>query len=243
MASSSGSSPAFLRPRYNPVRLGCGLLAWSLLATLPALAEMPGYLRAALDRFNPGVPAGWACTLTTTRNDYTLVERFDPSRPAGGQWTLLQCQGRAPTAEEAEKYKKSRPPGSPVGPQANFQKGDIEPGSLTLVREDDERAEFKGAFRDESTGADKMLGHLVLHLTVSKQRPHIEKYALSLSAPYAPVLGVKMNELQVESAYRPPGTDRPALPATHTSRFSGRILLISTAETLQVTFSDFARTP
>jgi hypothetical protein len=242
MASSSGSSHAFPRPRYNPVRL-CGvLLAWSL-ASLPVMAAMPAYLRTALDSFNPGVPAGWACTLTTTRNDHILVERFDPSRPTGGQWTLLQCQGRAPTAEEVEKYRKSRPPGSPVGPQANFQKGDIEPGSLTLVREDNEQAEFKGAFRDESSGADKMLGHLVLHLTVSKLRPHIEKYTLSLSAPYAPVLGVKMNELQVETAYHPPATDRPALPASHTSRFTGRILLISTQEDLQVTFSDFARTP
>jgi hypothetical protein len=214
-----------------------------ILATLPVWAEIPGYLRTALDSFNPGVPAGWACTIATTRNDYTLVERFDPSRPVGGQWTLLQCQGRTPTAGEVEKYKKSRPSSSPVGPQANFQKSDIEPGSLTLVREDDERAEFKGSFRDESTGADKMLGHLVIHLTVSKPQRHIEKYTLSLAAPYAPVLGVKMNELQVESAYLPPGTDRPALPATHTSRFTGRILLISTAETLQVTFSDFARTP
>jgi hypothetical protein len=224
------------------LRRGCSLLAFGL-ATLPALAAMPAYLRTALDKFTPGVPAGWACTITTTRNDFVLVERFDPSRPAGTQWTLLQCQGRAPTPEEVAKYAKSRPPGSPVGPQANFQKGDIEPGSLSLVSEDGERAEFKGAFRDEAAGADKMLGHLVLHLIVNKHQPHVEKYTLSLASPYNPVLGVKMNALQVEAAYLPPKADWPALPSTHTSHFTGRILLISTEESLRVTFSDFARTP
>lgn len=240
MASPSAAFPRFPCRKGSWVRHGCCLLVGSL-ATLTALAEIPGYLRAALDSFQPGVPAGWACTLTTTRNDYTLVERFDPSRPVGGQWTLLQYQGRAPTEEEAKKYRKSRPSDSSVGPQANFQKGDVEPGSLTLVREDAERAEFKGAFRDESAGADRMLGHLVLNLTVSKQRPHVEKYTLSLPEPYSPVLGVKMNELQVEAVYLPPESDRPPLPSTHTSRFVGRILLISTGEALRVTFSDFAR--
>jgi hypothetical protein len=217
-------------------------VAWSG-AVVPSFAALPGYLRTALDGFNPGVPAGWACTITTTRNNDTLVERFDPSRPPGGQWSLLQCHDRAPTMEEKEKYVQSRPPGSSVGPQATFQKSDIEPGSLTLVREDDERAEFKGAFRSESTGADKMLGHLVLHLTVNKHQPHIEKYTLSLDTPYSPVLGVKMNELQVTAEYLPPGTDRPSLPARQSSHFAGRILLIPTEETLRVIFSDFARTP
>lgn len=242
MVSSNGSSPAFPRPNFKWVRQGCGLLAW-VLTTLPALAEMPTYLRAALADFSPGVPPGWACTITTTRNADTLVERFDPSRAPGAQWTLLHCYGRAPTPDEVEKYAQSRPAGSPVGPQANFQKRDIEPGSLILVREDAERAEFQGAFRAESAGADKMLGHLVLHLTVTKQHPYIEKYTVSLATPYSPVLGVKMNELQVEAAFAPPEPARPSLPTTHSSRFAGRILLIPTAENLQVTFSDFTRIP
>ena len=166
-----------------------------------------------------------------------------PSQQSAGQWTLLQCHDRAPTAEEKEKYRESRPPGSSVGPQAVFQKTEIEPGSLTLVREDDERGEFKGAFRSEATGADKMLGHLVLHLTANKRRPHVEKYTLTLESPYSPVLGVKMNELQVEAQFLPPGTDRPSLPAKQTSHFMGRILLISNEEDLKVIFSDFARSP
>lgn len=242
MANLSGSSPACPRPKSKTGRLWWCLLAWSL-AALPATAEMPAYLRAGLANFLPGVPPGWACTITTTRNAETLVERFDPGQPPGGQWTLLQFRGRTPTKEEQEKYRQSRPPGTFVGPQANFQKADIEPGSLILESEDDERAEFKGSFRQESTGADKMLGHLVLHLTASKRSPYITKYTLTLATPYSPVLGVKMNELQVEATFTPPSSTHSSLPATHTSRFAGRILFIPTEENLRVTFSDFARIP
>jgi hypothetical protein len=242
MANLSGSSPASPRLLSKWAHLGWCLFVWSL-ATLPAFAEIPGYLRTALTDFTPGVPPGWGCTITTTRNKDSLVERFDPSFATGPQWILLQCHGRAPTAKEQEKYLHSRPPGSSVGPQANFQKADIEPGSLALVREDAERAEFKGAFRQESTGADKMLGHLILHLTVNKTRPHIEKYTLSLAEPYSPVLGVKMDDLQVEATYSAPDAARPSLPLSHTSRFAGRIFFISTEEALLVTYQDFARTP
>ncbi len=241
MASSNGLFPASLRPNSKRVRLsGCWCL-W-FLAALSASAEMPDYLRTALNGFTPAVPPGWACTITTTRNKDTLVERFDPSPATGHQWMLLQCHDRTPTSKEQEKYLRSRPPGISVGAQANFQKNDIDPGSLALVREDAERAEFKCAFRQESTSADKMLGHLVLHLTVNKTRPHIEKYTLSLAEPYSPVLGVKMDELQVEARYTAPGAARPSLPLSHTSRFAGRIFFISTEETLLVTYQDFAQT-
>lgn len=242
MANSSGSFPGCLRPATKKGRHWWCLLAWCL-AALPAAAEMPGYLRTALTDFHPGVPPGWACTITTTRNDSILVERFDASQAPGEHWTLLQFQGRAPTPKEQEKYRQSRPAGSIVGPQANFQKADIEPGSLVLANEDDERAEFKGSFRQESTGADKMLGHLVLHLTVTKRQPHIAKYILTLDTPYSPVLGVKMNELRVEANFTKPDPGHPSLPSTHTSRFAGRILFIPTKENLHVTFTDYVRAP
>jgi hypothetical protein len=242
MANSSGSSPASLRRICKAERRWSCVLAW-LFAVLPAVAEMPAHLRTALANFNPGVPAGWACTITTTRNDATLVERFNPSAAAGPQWTLLQYEGRPPTAKEQEKYRQSRPPDSPVGPQATFTKADIEPGSLRLLREDAEMAEYQGAFRKESTGADKMLGHLILRLTVAKRQPHVAAYSLSLADPYSPVLAVKMNELEVKATFAPPGTTSPSLPAAYTSRFKGRMLFFPTEETLRVVYSDFAQIP
>jgi hypothetical protein len=214
-----------------------------VLAALPAAAEMPGYLRTALTNFNPGVPPGWACTITTTRNDVTLIERFNATAAPGEQWTLLQYEGRSPTPKEQEKYRQSRPPGSPVGPQATFQKADIDPGSLALLSENPETAEFQGSFRKESTGSDKMLGHLILRLTVDKRQSRIAAYSLTLAEPYSPVLAVKMNELEVNATFTPPGPASPSLPATYTSRFKGRMLFIGTEENLRVTYSDFVQTP
>ena len=238
MGNSSGSSPALLQRRFEARWLGVAWLTCGLMAA-SARAEMPGYLRTALSHFSPAVPAGWAYTLTTTRNGEPLVESFDPSRPPGGQWNLLQCRSRNPTAEELEKYAQSRPTADSGGPQSNFQKADIEPGSLQLVTEDAERAEFLGGFREEASGADKMLGHLKLRLIVSKKISCVEKCVLELREPYWPVLGVKMNELRVETTFSPPAEGRPSLPIAQESHFRGRILLVPTEEKLQVAYRDF----
>jgi len=238
MVNSSGSSPAFLSRSFKARRLVVALLAGGLMA-VSGLAQMPDYLRAALKQFSPTAPAGWAYTLTTTRNGEALVEEFDPSRPNGGQWNLLQCYGRKPTTEELEKYAKSRPTADSGGPQSNFQKADIEPGSLQLVSEDAERAEFLGGFRDEASGADKMLSHLNLRLFISKKQSYVEKCVLELKEPYWPVLGVKMNELRVETTFSSPSEARPSLPIGQQSHFTGRILLVSTEEKLQLAYADF----
>lgn len=238
MVNSSGSSPASLRRNYSsrwPVAL---LLAGWLLAA-NGLAQMPDYLRTALNHFSPTVPAGWAYTLATTRNGEVIVEQFDPSRPSGGQWNLLQYSGRAPTTDELEKYAKSRPTADSGGPQSNFQKADIEPGSLHLVSEDADQAEFLGGFREEASGSDKMLKHLNLRLIVSKKDAYIKRCVLELKEPYWPVLGVKMNQLRVETQFDAPASGHPSLPVAQQSHFAGRILLVPNEEKLQLAFSDF----
>ncbi len=201
---------------------------------------MPDYLRDALARFNPDVPPGWAYTLTTTRNEVRMVERFDPSLPPAARWSLLEWQGRPPTADEREKYLRSRPPGDSGGARANFKKADIEPGSLTLQNENDAFAEFTGRFRDVAASADKMLGRLTLRLVADKRSRHIAEYGLTLPEPYSPVLAVKMHRLDVTVRYHPPTLDRPALPASHSSRFAGRILFVSSEENLDLVYSDYA---
>lgn len=240
MASLNRFSSAFPRQMSDRGRMARWLLG-GCLAALSAQAEMPGYLHKALTSFTLGLPPGWACTITTTRNNETLVEQYHPARGRNHPWTLVECHGRAPSASEQDKYVRSRPIGSSVGPQANFQKSDIEPGSLMLVSENDAVAVFKGAFRLESTGADKMLGHLVLHLTVNKPQSYVAGYTLSLADPYSPVLGVKMDELQVEARFGAPRANQPSLPLSYNSRFRGRFFFFSTRENLAVTYTNLIR--
>ena len=242
MGNLSGSSRVLHQVRPDRRRrFAC--LAVFCLAAISAIAQTPDYLRTALARFNPNPPAGWAYALETTRNDRTMAELFDPSRPPGGQWTLRQFQGRAPTAEELEKYTQSRPAAGSGGMQANFQKDDIEPGSLKLIEENETRATFSATFREQSSGPDKMLGHLRLTLTVNKQPAYIERYVQELTEPYWPVLGVKMHQLRIEGSFSPPVGDRPSLPATLESHFTGRILLFSNEEKLRLIYSEFRNVP
>jgi len=219
------------------------LLAAFCLATTAVFAQTPDYVKTALAHFNPNPPSGWAYTLETSRNDQTMVEHFNPTRPPGGQWTLRLLQGRSPTTGELEKYAQSRPSAGAGGTQANFQKDDIEPGSLTLIEEDQTRAIFAAAFREQSSGPDKMLGHLRLLLTVNKQPGYIEQYVLELKEPYWPVLGVKMNQLRIEARFSAPAGEQPSLPVMVESDFTGRILLFANQEKLRLIYSEFRPAP
>lgn len=240
MASSTGSSPAFRRRRFE----GAWLVLGVLFAAVTSAAAMPDYVREALAKFSPEAPAGWAYTLTTTRNNEARTKaRFDPARPPAERWTLLELNGRAPTDQEGAQFRRSLAGGGSAAPQGTFQRGDIDPATVELVREDAERGEFVCAFRAEATGADKMLGHLRLRLTVNRHQPHVEQFALELKEPYGPVIGVKMRELLVRMRFSPPAGDRPSLPATHSSHFLGRIFFIGMEENLESNYSDYARVP
>ena len=238
MANSTGSFPA-----GRPGRFRAGWLALAaLLATGSGRAAVPGYVHEALAKFSTEVPAGWAYTVTTVRNDeLRITARFDPSKPAAGRWTLLEINGRPPTAPEAAQYARAATNGNASTPQAIFQNADIDPASIELVSENTDRGEFRCGFRAAAAGADKMLRHLSLRLTVSKHQSHVEKFALELTAPYSPIFGVKMRELLVQMSFTAPGADRPSLPAIHTSHFLGRIFFIGTEENLALTYTDFAR--
>lgn len=237
MASSTGSSRRSLRRSWP--RLGV-LALLALGATTATRAELPAHVREALVHFSAELPARWAYTTTTIRKDASTSERYDPSQPTGAQWTLLSFNGRPPSEKELEKYRKLRTANPQPSSPANFQRGDIDPGSLQWVREDAGHVEYEGGFREVSAAADKMLGHLKLRLTVNKLTPHVEKFTLSLREPYSPILGVKMNRLQVEMTFAPPAPGRPSLPVSYTSHFTGRIFFIGTQEDLQVAYSDFS---
>ena len=242
MGNLSGLSRVFHRLRPDIGRC-CALLAAACCATAGALAQTPDYAKAALAHFDPNPPVGWAYTLETSRNSQTMAEHFDPSRPPGGQWTLRQLQGRSPTSEELEKYAQSRPAAGSGGTQANFQKNDIEPGSLKLREENETSATFSATFREQSSGADKMLSHLHVTLMVNKQSAYVERYILELTEPYWPVLGVKMNQLRIEARFSAPSGESPSLPISLESHFTGRILLFTNEENLRLTYSEFKPAP
>ena len=195
------------------VRRSLALLVPSLFFAFPTFAAQPDYLHAALEKFMPEPPKNWAYTLTIERDGSQTTERFDPSKPPAGQWSLLRIDGHAPDPGDLEKYFKYKASQAPGVMPAAFNKGDIEPGTVKLVHEDDDRAEFTCGFREQSTHGDKMLGHLGLLLTIDKHRHYVEKFTMRLGAPYSPVLTVKMNELVITMNFAPPNDRQPSFPA------------------------------
>ncbi len=237
MRSLNGSFPGCRR------LLERGWLAAVVLAVATAVrAEMPEYARAALNAFSPEPPAGWAYTLTTVRNEEArATARFDPSQPPATRWTLLELNGAPASAGDVEKYARARASDTtPASAQGAFQRRDIDPATVTLVSETASQGEFTCRFREEAAGANKMLGHLVLRLTINKQLPYVEKYVLELQEPYSPILGVKMRELRVEGTFAAPSEGRPALPLRQTSHFVGRMFFIGVEENLALTYQNFA---
>lgn len=215
-------------------------LSFCLLAVAATAAELPSYFAAALARFTSDAPRGWAYTLTTTREGDTSVERYDPSRPKGGEWTLLERNGRAATADEIERYLRYKASSTPPTARATFEKGDLDRSTFELVSETATSAVFRGRFREDLK--EPLLAHLLLELQIAKADPAVQSFTMRLTAPFTPALGVKMHELEVAMEFSPPSDDRPSLPRASRSRFRGRLFFFkSIEEDLRIVYSDFTR--
>jgi len=213
-------------------------LLLALAGSLPA-APLPEPFRRALAGFVGEVPSGWAYTLTTTRDADVTVERFDPGRP-GAQWTLLQRNGRTPTADEVRQYQSFKTAHVPGTVRANFARGDLDLSSVTLFRDDPARPVYRCRFREDLD--DSLLNRLELFLTLDVAAGYFSRYELKLTEPYTPVLSVKITALTVTADFQPPADGRPALPVSSRSVFQGRVLFFkSTAEDLTIAYSDFVR--
>lgn len=209
-------------------------------AALTARAEIPQYLRDAIAKFQPDAPAGWAYTLTTTRDGKSSSERFDPSRPKGGEWSLLLTEGRAPTAEEIERYLRYKASNTPVTNRAAFERGDLDIETAHLLRETPEKAEFRLRFRDGAS--QPLLAHVLLDLTVRKSPAAVERSVLRLYEAFSPALGVRMTELSVTATHDAPTGNRPSLPREVESRFRGRMFFfVPLEEDLRIVYSDYVR--
>lgn len=241
------SSPTLFSRRQSHPRSSRGIAALFRVLLFPVLltaislrAEIPDYLHVALGKFDPEAPKNWSYSIVIEQGSRKTTEHFDPSRGPTAQWTLLRMENREPTADELEKYNKYKARQAPGAMKATFQKSDIEPGTIRMVSENADQAEFTCTFRELSTGADKMLGHLLLQFTVNKHQAYVEKYALKLIAPYSPILGVKMKELVVTMSYTEPTGERPGFPADSSSHFSGSIFFIPVSEDLHYQYFDFS---
>ena len=83
-------------------------ILFSCLAGGSAVIGASAELEAALKNFRAEAPRGWSYTQTTAAEGRSTVERSDAAKPEFDRWTLVQKDGRPPTAGETREYFENR---------------------------------------------------------------------------------------------------------------------------------------
>ena len=154
------------------------------------------------------------------------------------QWTLLQQDGRTPTAQEVEKYNQRKTTRSSNETAPNI-KDQIAPGTCEIVRETPERGTYRFHLKpvDESDKAAKFMD-----VTYTLHRPTgtIEKVELSSTGPFSPVFFVNVKEARTVMVYSLPEGEKPSLLQSVNVSIRGRAMWIrSLDQDLSVTYSDY----
>ncbi len=212
---------------------------------LPALSGRvcgapPPELAAALKSFRPDPPPGWSYTQTTVAEGKATVERYDAAKAHFERWTLLEQDGRAPTPDEATRYRELRSRWSRGGtaPKITDQ---LELDSLETVGETPERATFRCRVQRGEAG-DRTARFLRATLVLHKPTRTLESIELGSTGEFSPTFGVKIAAMKTRLSYHPPegkGAARPAAVVTHVR---GRAFWFKSLDAdMTVTFSDYVR--
>lgn len=211
-----------------------GLMTSSVFAAAPAL------LGSAVQAFRADPPPGWSFTQTTTAQGESLVERCDAAQPEFARWTLLQKDGRTPTAQEKSEYaemrsRRSRGGTAPkITDQLDLERA--EPAGETA-----ERSTYRCPLKPAEKG-DATAPFLRATIVVHKPSQTIESIELANVAPFSPTLAVRIAEMKTTMSYAPPAGDAPTLPQKVTTHVRGRAFWVKSLDAdMVVTFTNYER--
>jgi hypothetical protein len=220
------------------MRHGLALSLFCLVAFY-APAAVPPELAAALKTFRSDPPRGWSFTQTTVAEGKSMVERCDAAKPEFDRWSLVQKDGRAPTADELKDYGEGRSRRSATGTAPSL----AEQFDLTTVEttaDTPERATYRCRLRPGES-RDKTSPFLRATIVLHKPTHTIESIELNNTERFSPILGVTIAELKTTIRYTLPTAETPALPAKVTTRVRGRAFFFKSLDAdMTVTFSDYA---
>jgi hypothetical protein len=171
------------------------------------LTALPPALETALANFRAEGPRGWAFTQSTQGQGKALVERFDPSTRGAARWTLLQQDGRAPTAEELQRYRDSRP----LLDSVSDLSGQLDRAQVALVSEDATSSVYEFALRPAGEN-DRAAAHMRARFTLDHASGAIVLAELFNFRPFKPARSLSIEEARTTLRFAPPAEGRPALP-------------------------------
>jgi len=219
------------------MRLFASLLFLALASVLAA-APTPPELASALKNFRADGTKGWGFTQTTVAADRGRVERYDPLGKNFIAWTLVQQDGRTPTAEEIKKYTelKARRSSNETAPNVKDQ---ILPGSCEVLSETDEKGVYRFSLKP---GDDDDHSAQFMKVTFSLHRPTatIVQVELASTGPFSPVFMVKVAEARTVMIYSIPSGETPTFLKEVTVRIRGTAMWFrSLDQDMTVTYSDY----
>lgn len=217
------------------------LLTCLVLALAGPLAHGADDARAELERllksFRTDGPRGWAFTQTTESGDQKRVERYDPAQPEFARWTLLEQNGRAPTADELRDYREKTTRFSRAG-NAPHLTNQFDLATLTLVEESAERSTWRCGLKPTEAG-DATARYLAATLVLHKPTSTIESLEIAATEPFSPTLGVKIHEMKTTLHYSLPAGERPSLLVRTATRLRGRAFFFRSLDAdMTVTFTN-----
>ena len=226
------SPPAF---RFvPPMRL---LLTFVLLVG-SVFAAVPPELEAALKNFHGDAPRGWSFTQTTKAEGKSTVERSNAARPEFDRWSLVQKDGRAPTAAELNDYGEARSRRSRNGTAPNLA-DQFDLASLEVVSTTAEHATYRFRLRPGES-RDRTAAFLRATVVLHKPTRSIESIELTNTGEFSPAFGVKIAALKTLMTYTLPAGQTPSLPEKVETQVRGRAFLFKSLDAeMTVTFSDY----
>jgi hypothetical protein len=216
------------------------LLVLLLSFVSAACAAVPPALTAALENFRADAPKGWSFTQTTTGEGKSTVERSDAAKPEFDRWTLVQKDGRTPTADETKDYNEIRSRRSRGGtaPKLTDQ---FDLTTAELVTDAPDRATYRLRMKRGEAG-DLTAAFLRVTVVIHKATHTIESIELTSAEPFKPALGVKIAELATKMTYSVPTGDRPSLPLAVTTHVRGTAFIFKSLDAdMTVAFTDYER--
>ncbi len=205
-----------------------------------AFAAPPALLTTALENFRADAPKGWSFTQTTSAEGKSTVERCDAAKPEFDRWTLIQKDGRAPTADEAKDYAEIRSRRSRGGtaPKLTDQ---FDLMTAETASDTPERATYRLRMKPGEVD-DRTAAFLRVTVVVHKATRTVEAIELASTEAFKPTFGVTIAEMATKLTYSVPTADRPSLPQAVTTHVRGTAFFFKSLDAdMTVAFSDYER--
>lgn len=171
-----------------------------------------------------------------------MVERFDPSKPAETRWTLVNVDGRAPTAEELKSHAKEAPK-RPVGLYARVANYVGAPATAATD------ARGRTVFRFATLPKNSLLVSNVdlsanssaeAVVDASGATPFVQQVRFRLLKPTRMKVVAKIETFEAQTSYRLQPDGIP-LPAEQSSEMTGSLMGKEGKIRTTISYADFRR--